>query len=358
MTLLRARLMSRDIVPVNGTCRVAQVNSGRTFLRIVALALLLPGPGAHAQPAAAPELYVVVLVSAPSTAQRPAVTLPASLRDKSLYWRQLKSGGTTSFQLSLGFFETRAEAGRARQLLASGFRGARVIAVNRVERDNVLKARQTKSPAAVPRAPPPPRPAVPPPPAARPSAAPAARAPVRAPAPAPVSGDDWSLALIAKLGTFKLASASQMVGGAASTYDTSSSPVAGIELEMRRKDGLALGGEFFNYKNKLAANGTTFKGQQAVSAFMLNFKNYFHVEPWFYPYAGFGFGLADSKYGGDLSGSASGLAYQGFAGVDFRFGDVGFHVEYKVLAATTKDGAGEKVKVGGSGILVGASFAF
>jgi len=335
MILLRARLMTSTIV---------------------ALALLLPGPRAHAQPAAAPALYVVVLVSAPSTAQRPAVTLPASLRDKSLYWRQVKSGATTSFQLSLGFFGTRAEAERARQLLAPNFRDARVIAVNRVERDNVLKARQPAKPPAA--APVPPRPAAPPPPAARPPAAPAARAPARAPTPAPASADDWSLALIAKLGTFKMASASQTVGGLPSTYDVSSSPVAGIELEMRSKDGLALGGELFYYKNDLAANGTAFKGQQTVSAFMLNGKYYFQVEPWLYPYAGVGLGLARSSYGGDLSGGASGLAYQGIAGVDFRFGDVGLYLEYKYLGSTTKDGAGEKVKVGGSGILVGVSFVF
>ncbi len=337
MILLRARLMSSAVV---------------------ALALLLPGPGAQAQPAAAPELYAVVLVSAPSTAQRPAVALPASLRGKSVYWRQLRTGGTTSFQLSVGFFETRAEAERARKLLAASFRDARVISVTRVERDNVLKAQQrAKSPAAVPSVPP--RPAAPPPPAARPPAAPVAKAPARTPAPARVPEDDWKLALIAKLGTFKMANASQTVGGLPSTYHTGSKfPVAGIELEMRSKDGLALGGEFFYYKNELAANGTAFTGQQTISAFMLNGKYYFNVEPWLYPYAGVGLGFASASYGGDLSGRASGLAYQGLAGVDFRFGDVGLYLQYKYLGATTKDGAGEKIKVGGSGILVGVSFAF
>jgi opacity protein-like surface antigen len=219
------------------------------------------------------------------------------------------------------------------------------------------------SAAPAPRAavPPPPRPAAPPP-AARP-AAPVAKAPVRPRAPAPAAADEWSLALIAKLGTFKMASASQTVGTWGSTFDTSSSPVGGIELEMRRRDGLALGGEVFYYKNDLTntdpnpvnpARGQT--GQQTVTAFMLNGKYYFQVEPWLYPYAGVGLGFASSSYGGNLSGSASGLAYQGIAGVDFRFGDIGFYLQYKHLGSTV--GSAEKVKVGGSGILVGASFVF
>ena len=213
-------------------------------------------------------------------------------------------------------------------------------------------AQPSPPPRAAVQAPPPPRPAAPPP------AAPVARAPARAPVPAGLPEDDWSVALIAKLGTFKMAAASQTVGGLPSTYDTSSSPVAGLELEMRHHDGLALGGEVFYYKNDLAANGTAFKGQQTVTVLMLNGKYYFHVEPWLYPYVGAGLGFANSSYAGDLSGGGSGLAYQGVAGVDFRFGDVGLYLQYKFLGSTTKDGSGEKVKVGGSGVLVGVSFIF
>ncbi len=195
-------------------------------------------------------------------------------------------------------------------------------------------------------------------PAPRAAAAPAPRAPVRPVAPPPSGGDDWSAALIAKLGTFKMGATSQTVGGLPSTFTASSSPVGGIEFELRSREGPAFGGEVFYYKNKLAANGTTFQGQQTVTAFTLNGKYYFQAEPWLYPYAGVGIGFAKSAYGGDLSGSAAGLAYQGVAGVDFRFGDVGLYLQYKYLGATTKDGSGEKVKVGGSGVLLGVSFVF
>jgi opacity protein-like surface antigen len=315
---------------VSGTYLVATVNSGRAYLRvgdrvITTLSLTV----------AANQSYFVSVAATPGV-------LPVR--------GELRQVG---------------EADGRRALQQSRFVGAGAPAAPRAPQPSVAPRPPVvgAAPVAPPRAPQPsaapaPRAAVPPPPRPVAPSPPAARAPTRAPAPVPVSEDDWSLALIAKVGTFKMASASQTVGGLPSTYDTSSSPVAGIEVETRRKDGLALGGEVFYYKNDLAANCTTCKGQQTVSAFMLNGKYYFHVEPWLYPYAGVGLGFANSSYGGNLSGHASGLAYQGIAGVDFRFGDVGLYLQYKILGSTTKDGAGEKVKVGGSGILVGVSFVF
>src|SRR6266850_4752599 len=153
---------------------------------IVALALMLAFPAARAQSRAA-DLYAVVLATPANMAQRPAAPLPESLRGKSFYWRLLKSGNAVSYQLCLGFFDTRADAERARQQLAASFREARVIQVNRVERDNLAKAAQKAKP--LPSAPPvppaPPSPAAglqpattaaPPPPPAEPAPAGSAEA--------------------------------------------------------------------------------------------------------------------------------------------------------------------------------------
>lgn len=309
----------------NGSYLVATVDPGRTFLRvgdraITSLSLV----------AASRQSYFVSVAAVPGV-------LPVR--------GELRQVG---------------EADGRRALEKSRFVGAgapAVAAASRATQPSV--AARPPAAGAVPVAPPrAPQPSAAPAPLATVPPPPAARAPTRAPAPAAVPEDDWSLALIVKLGTFKLASASQTVAGQPSIYDTSSSPVAGIEFEMRSKDGLALGGEVFYYKNDLVANCTPCMGQQTVSAFMLNGKYYFQVEPWLYPYAGVGLGLASSSYGGDLTGRSSGLAYQGIAGVDFRFGDVGLYLQYKYLDSTTKDASGEKVKVGGSGILVGVSFVF
>jgi len=71
-----------------------------------------------------------------------------------------------------------------------------------------------------------------------------------------------------------------------------------------------------------------------------------------------GIGFAGAVYsGGNLKGKRGGLAYQGLAGMEFRFGPVGLHLQYKYLAATAgKDD--KKVKVGGGGVLAGVSFLF
>ena len=72
---------------------------------------------------------------------------------------------------------------------------------------------------------------------------------------------------------------------------------------------------------------------------------------------GAGVGPANAAYSGRFTGHATGLAYQGLAGMELRFKPVGFYVQCKYLAATTGD-PGREVKVGGSGILAGASIIF
>jgi len=91
---------------------------------------------------------------------------------------------------------------------------------------------------------------------------------------------------------------------------------------------------------------------------MLNGKYYFRAADWFYPFVGAGVGYAGASYGGNLTGKASGLAYQGLGGVEFRFEGVGLYAQFKYLAAAIDDGTGEKVKVGGSGVLAGVSILF
>jgi opacity protein-like surface antigen len=175
------------------------------------------------------------------------------------------------------------------------------------------------------------------------------------PAPSPEPGDDWKFALIAKGGAFKLANANQTVAGLASTFDTTSKPAAGIEAELRHRSGFALGGEVFYYKNDLVATGVIAK--QQVIALMANGKYYLRVADWFHPFVGLGVGAADAIYSGDLKGTAGGAAFQGMAGMEFRFQNVGVLVQYKYLASTTGK-SGNDVKVGGGGVLAGVSIAF
>jgi opacity protein-like surface antigen len=236
----------------------------------------------------------------------------------------------------------------------------------------VIAAPRAAAPKPTPKPAPPPRvakPAAPPPTAAKPApkaAKPTPPPPAAKAAPAAAREPEeagWDIALIAKGGTFKMASADQMVGGVPSTFDTTSKPAAGVEIEWRSRSGLALGGEVFYYKNELVTRTpTVLTAEQEVYAAMLNGKYYFRAADWFYPYVGAGAGLATASYGGNLTGKASGPAFQGLAGAEFRFDGIGLHLQFKYLAATTDgklaSGASEKVKVGGAGVLAGISFIF
>jgi len=159
------------------------------------------------------------------------------------------------------------------------------------------------------------------------------------------------------LGTFKLATGDQVVAGLPSTYDTTSKSVFSIEGEWRSGTGFSAGGEVFSYKNDMVTTGASPNAQQEVLAFMANGKYYFRAASWFYPFVGAGIGVASATYSGGFTGSASGLAYQGLAGMEFRFKPVGVYVQYKNLSAKTGD-TGKEVKVGGSGFLAGISISF
>jgi opacity protein-like surface antigen len=158
-------------------------------------------------------------------------------------------------------------------------------------------------------------------------------------------------------GTFKLANGNQTVAGLPSTYDTTSKSVFGIEAEWRSGAGFSVGGEVFSYKNDLVSTAANPNAQQEVLAFMVNGKYYFRAASWFYPFVGAGIGVAKATYSGGFTGDATGLAYQGLAGMEFRFKPIGVYVQYKNLSAKTGD-SGNEVKVGGSGFLAGISISF
>ncbi len=195
--------------------------------------------------------------------------------------------------------------------------------------------------------------------AAPPKPSPAATQPTVGPAISTPTkpGRDWDFALIARAGTFNIANGNQVIAGFASTFDTASKSVFGVEAEWRKKSGIAVGGELFHYNNDLPSSGSIPNAQQEVLAIMVNAKYYFRVANSFYPFVGAGVGQAHASYSGSFKGNATGLAYQGLAGMEFRFNRIGVNVQYRYLDSTTGD-AGKEVKVGGSGVLAGVSIVF
>ena len=225
-----------------------------------------------------------------------------------------------------------------------------VAAAPRPPQPSVTPAPPPPPPSVAPVPPPPPPIVAPTPAAAQPAPEPAVSAPTE-------PGRESEFALIVSAGTFKLANGNQTVAGLPSTYDTTSKSVFGIEAEWRSGAGFSVGGEVFSYKNDLVSTAANPNAQQEVLAFMVNGKYYFRAASWFYPFVGAGVGVAKATYSGGLSGDASGLAYQGLAGMEFRFKPIGVYVQYKNLSAKTGD-SGNEVKVGGSGFLAGISISF
>jgi TolA-binding protein len=167
----------------------------RAVLAVVLLLALALRPAADALAQGA-ELYVVVLATVSKVADRPATPIPETLRGNTVYWRVLKSGSDTSYQLCMGFFDRQADAEQARQRLAASFGEARVLRVGPKERDDVEKAMGAAKPsAAAPVALPPPPPAMAAPVAPPPSAQAAqAELPPPAAAPAPAGSAEALMA--------------------------------------------------------------------------------------------------------------------------------------------------------------------
>ena len=327
---------------VNGTFVVATVNPGRTFLRVGDQAL-----ATFTLEAAANKSYFVRVEALPGVRPvRTEVRLVSEIEGRRVLEQSRLVGAAPAAV---------AAAARAQPPAAP------VAAAPRVQPPAAPAAAAPRVRPPPPPAPaaatPPPVAAAPPSPAAKPAATPAAREA----APSDASDSAWKFALIASTGTFKMANGNQPVAGLPSTFDQTSSPVLGVEAEWRSRNGFAGGGEVFYYKNDLVTNpgtATAANSQQQVLAVMANGKYYLRAADWFYPFAGAGIGFANAAYsGGSLTGNAGGLAYQGMAGMEFRFGPVGLQVQYKYLAATTGS-SGKDTKVGGSGVLAGVSVAF
>ncbi|UCH53675.1 MAG: outer membrane beta-barrel protein [Pseudomonadota bacterium] len=171
------------------------------------------------------------------------------------------------------------------------------------------------------------------------------------------------VAAILKLGSVKLNEPNQNILTSTVTvpvsFDDKSKSPFGLEVEWRMTNGFALGGELVSYSNKLTAVGTSLQSDMDVTAVLFNAKKYFAASSLFYPFIGAGIGGAATDFSGSaISGNTSGLAFQGMAGVEMRWRQLGLYAEYKALSAKTEDDAGNKVNASVRGVFLGASVAF
>jgi hypothetical protein len=205
---------------------------------------------------------------------------------------------------------------------------------------------------------------------ARAAAVPKPVAPTPAPAPAkkpevkatqkvsdvPTDKGKSGLTLIAKVGSFQLASDSQVILGASRSFSAASTAY-GLEGEWRLKNGFAFGMEVFGHTQDYTTAGLS-SGDVAVTNVLVNAKKYFRPGAIVQPYLGAGIGAASTSFSGDITGSAGGFAIQGMTGIAFRWQHVGIYTEIKYERAEVEDSAGQAVDVSGTGLFAGMSVQF
>jgi len=203
---------------------------------------------------------------------------------------------------------------------------------------------------------------------AAPAAAPAQKAPViKEPVRARQISDDGEgvgggVTLIAKVGSFKLASSPQTIVGL--SRDFSAAGVAyGLEGEWHLSNGFAFGLEVFGHTQEYTTAAPSLQsGDVTVTNVFINAKKYFRPDALVQPYIGVGLGSASVDFSADanggITGSAGGFAVQGMVGVALRWQHVGIYSEFKYARAEIEDSVGQVVDASGSGLFVGMSVHF
>lgn len=180
-------------------------------------------------------------------------------------------------------------------------------------------------------------------------------------------GVGGGVTLIAKVGSFKLASSPQTIVGL--SRDFSAAGVAyGLEGEWHLSNGFAFGLEVFGHsQDYITASPSIESGDMTVTNVFINAKKYFRPNAVFQPYIGVGLGSATADFsaggGGGVTGSAGGFAVQGMAGLAFRWQHVGIYTELKyaraeIDATNATTGASETIDVSGTGVFAGMNVHF
>lgn len=174
------------------------------------------------------------------------------------------------------------------------------------------------------------------------------------------------LTLIAKIGSFKLASSPQTIVGL--SRDFSAAGVAyGLEGEWHLSNGFAFGLEVFGHAQDYTTTGSVQSGDMTVTNVFVNVKKYFRPDAVVQPYVGVGLGSASADFSagsnGGITGSSGGFAVQGMAGIAFRWQHVGIYTELKyeraeIDATNVITGVSEAIDASGTGLFAGMSVHF
>lgn len=166
------------------------------------------------------------------------------------------------------------------------------------------------------------------------------------------------ISLAIKTGALSVAKQTQNILNSDRQFDSNASGLYGIELDYQTRSGTSYGGELLGYKLAYTTVGASGSGDVSVQALMAIAKQYYRTRTRVQPYLGVGIGLASTSVSGAITGSTTGFAYQGLAGIEYRFATTGIFAEYKYVGVQTKSSNGQKIDASGSGIFLGAAFQF
>ncbi|GMR16397.1 MAG: hypothetical protein BMS9Abin31_0730 [Gammaproteobacteria bacterium] len=155
-----------------------------------------------------------------------------------------------------------------------------------------------------------------------------------------------------KTASFSISEATQNIGGTTVTFDDSSSSVFSVEYEKNFGKDLSWGVETISYSNDIIAGSSA--NDASTLIVMATVRKYFDVSKHVQPYIGGGAGVSVVT----ISGSGSGTAFQGMAGVKFPFDSISAILEYKFISSEADDDFGATIDVSGSGIFAGLAFNF
>ena len=169
-------------------------------------------------------------------------------------------------------------------------------------------------------------------------------------------------AFLFKAGGMRLSDDYQSFGGASRTLDEDSYGTLALEIEARKRSGVAFGAEFLTYRNDFTPPVAD-PGVGRTWAVMFVGKKYFLQDGPFHPFFGAGIGGARVNYefrdpiAGHVSDDEFNLVLQAMAGFELRFDGLAFSLEAKHIYHDV-GGGGNEYDPTGTGVFAGFGFTW
>jgi opacity protein-like surface antigen len=163
-------------------------------------------------------------------------------------------------------------------------------------------------------------------------------------------------AFLFKAGTVRLNDTSQLLDSAPRDLDDVSYSTLTLNLEARRKSGVAFGAEFITYRHDFTPPTSPEPGVARTRTLQFVGKKYFKVGGPLHPYlgAGIGGGHTEVTYPGFTDDEFT-LVLQAVLGLEMRFENLSFVVEAKHLYHDI-EGGGNEYDPSGTGFFAGMGF--